>query len=212
MADYKSFKGEFERNSKKLEEVNKNTEELNTSAKSINTMLSNLKAVPFNKDNRVISSENVEIIKNYINLVTDTTKSIKTVNKLNILAKEIEQEYDKTYDNNFSLKFALKQKEEEIENLKEKLSFKDKIIDKLENEKEKLQTTLNKFKNFWHNLMKHFQNKVSYEKDKNYKAVADDLSKEKIFDNNETEIVNALSRKVKTIDEISRKSKDSNVR
>ena len=212
MADYKSFKGEFERNSKKLEEVNKNTEELNTSAKSINTMLSNLKTVPFNKDNRVISSENVEIIKNYINLVTDTTKSIKTVNKLNILAKEIEQEYDKTYDNNFSLKFALKQKEEEIENLKEKLSFKDKIIDKLENEKEKLQTTLNKFKNFWHNLMKHFQNKVSYEKDKNYKAVADDLSKEKIFDNNETEIVNDLSRKVKTIDEISRKSKDSNVR
>lgn len=50
--------------------------------------------------------------------------------------------------------------------------------------------------------MKHFQEKIGLDKDKNYKYVSDDLYKKGIFDDNDNEIANNVTRKVKTIDEL----------
>ena len=51
--------------------------------------------------------------------------------------------------------------------------------------------------------MKHFQNKIGFDKDEHYKYVSDDLYKNGIFDDNDNEIANYVRRKVKTTDEIS---------
>lgn len=111
-------------------------------------------------------------------------------------AFEIEKE-------NRSLKYEIELKDNEINNLKSELSTKDKIIGKLLAEKDKLKEELQKFKGFWCSLMKHFQNKIGFDKDEHYKYVSDDLYKNGIFDDNDNGIANNIRKKVKTTDEIS---------
>ena len=80
----------------------------------------------------------------------------------------------------------------------------------MRDEKDKLKAEVSKFKGFWHRLMKHFQEKIGFDKDEHYKYVSDDLYKNGIFDNNDNQIANDIMRKVKTIDEIG--NKPSNTR
>ncbi len=61
---------------------------------------------------------------------------------------------------------------------------------------------LQKFKGFWRNLLGHFQRRICYDNNKEYKVVSDDLHRNGIFDDNDNEIANDIARKVKTIDEI----------
>ena len=73
---------------------------------------------------------------------------------------------------------------------------------KLQAEKESLKQQLQKFKGFWHKLIKHFQNKIGFDKDEKYKYVSDDLYKNGIFDDNDNRIVNDVARKIKATDEL----------
>ena len=77
-----------------------------------------------------------------------------------------------------------------------------KHIGKLQTEKERIKNELQKFKNFWRNLIKHFQNKIVFDKDEKYKYVSDDLYKNGIFDDKDNRIVNDVSRAIKTVDEL----------
>lgn len=52
--------------------------------------------------------------------------------------------------------------------------------------------------------MKHFQNRIGFNKDENYKNVSEDLYKNGIFDDNDIEIAIDVYRKVKTVDEINK--------
>ncbi len=107
-------------------------------------------------------------------------------------AFEIEKE-------NRSLKYEIELKDNEIADLKNELSTKDKIIGKLQAEKEKIKQELQKFKGFWRGLMKHFQNRIGFDKDEHYKYISDDLYKNGIFDNNDNEIANNIARRVTII-------------
>ena len=115
---------------------------------------------------------------------------------------EFEHSAYKIEKENRSLKYQLELKDNEIDNLKSELSTKDKIIGKLRAEKDKLKEKVNKFKGFWCNLMKQFQNKIGFEKNEHYKYVSDDLYKNGILDDNDNEIANNVKRKIKTLDEI----------
>ena len=53
-----------------------------------------------------------------------------------------------------------------------------------------------KFKGFWHKLIKRFQNKIGFDKDEKYKYVSDDLYKNGVFDDNDNRIVNDVARKI----------------
>lgn len=150
----------------------------------------------------VISNEDVQKIKNYIKDVKDITKTVRSVNDLNIAIKDFENSAFKIEKENRCLKYQLELKDDEIDNLKGELSTKDNIIDKLRTEKESLKEQLQKFKGFWRSLMKLFQNKIGFDKDVHYKYVSDDLYKNRIFDDNDNEIANNVRRKVKTTDEI----------
>ena len=202
MTDYRLVKKQYEKKEKKLAEANKQTYKLDNTTKDINQILDNLKPAKFNKNNMVISNEDVEKIKNFTKDVNSTTKTVRSVNDLNLAIKDFERTTFETIKEVSSLKYEIELKDNVISSLKSELSTKDKIINKLQTEKEKLKTELQKFKGFWHKLVKHFQNKIRFDKDEKYKYVSDDPYKNGIFNDNDNRIVNDVSRKVRPADEI----------
>ena len=149
-----------------------------------------------NKNNMVISIEDVQKIKNFTKDVKDTIKTVRSVNDLNLAINDFEYSAYEVQKENRSLKYQIELKDKDIKGLKDDLSAKEKIITKLREEKENLKVQLQKFKGFWHNLMSHFHKKITYDNDQNYKIVSDDLYKNGIFDDNDNEIANNILRKV----------------
>ena len=122
-------------------------------------ILNNLKPTKLNKNNMVISNEDVQKIKNYTKDVKDITQTVRSVNDLNMAIKDFEHSAFEIEKENRSLKYEIELKDNEIGSLKNELSAKDKITGRLQAEKEKLKQELQKFKGFWHSIMKRFQSK-----------------------------------------------------
>ncbi len=196
MSNYREIKKQLAKKEQKLEKANIQTRELDNTSKDINTILDNLKPTLMNKNNMVISNEDVQKIKKYTEDVKDVTQTVRSVNDLNIAIKDFEHSTFERIKEVSSLKYEIELKDNEISSLKSKLSTKDKIIDKLQTEKNKLKEELQKFKVFWQKLMKHFKNRIGFDKDEKYKYVSDDLYKNGIFDNNDNQIANNIYRKV----------------
>lgn len=157
----------------------------------------------------VISNGDIEKIKNFTKDVKDTTKTVRSVNDLNVAIRDFEHSAFEIEKENRSLKYQIEEKDKEISNLKGELSAKDKIIGKLREEKESIKAQLQKFKEFWHSIMGHFHKRICYDKDDNYKIVSDDLYRNGIFTDDDNEIANNIDRKVKPKDEM---NKDKNNR
>ena len=202
MSNYTNMKKHLAEKEKKLDKANKQTDKLDNTTKDINQILDNLKPAKFNKNNMVISNEDVEKIKNFTQDVKDTTKTVRSVNDLNIAIRDFEHSAFEIEKENCSLKYQIEEKDKEIYNLKGELSAKDKIIGKLREEKESIKAQLHRFKEFWHSIMGHFHKRICYDKDNNYKIVSDDLYKNGIFTDDENEITNDIRRKVKPKEDI----------
>ena len=201
MGNYREIKKQLKQKEQKLEKANNQTKIIDNSSNDIKEILNNLKSTKLNKNNMVISNEDVQKIKNYTKDVKDITQTVRNVNDLNIAIKDFEHSAFEIEKENRSLKYQLELKDDEISNLKSELSLKDKAIGKLQTEKESLKQELQKFKGFWHSIMSHFHKRICYDKDKNYKIVSDDLYKNGIFDDNDNEIANNVRRKVKTTEQ-----------
>ena len=202
MDGYKDFKKQLKRKEQKLAKANEQTEKLDNASKNINRILDNLKPTLMNKNNMVISSEDVQEIKKFTKDVKDANKTIRSVNNLNIAIKGFEYSAYEIQKENRSLKYQLEQKTETINRLTDTINNKDEIIDNLRADKEELKGQLHKFKEFWRSLLKRFQEMIGFNNDEKYKYVSDDLYRNGIFDDNDNKIANDISRKVKTIDEI----------
>ena len=201
MSNYTNIKKQLAEKEKKLEKANKQTNKLDNTTKDINQILDNLKPAKFNKNNMVISNEDVQKIKNFTKDVKDTTKTVRSVNDLNIAIRDFEHSAFEIEKENRSLKYQIEEKDNKISKLESEISSKDKHISKLQAEKERIKNELQKFKNFWRKLIKHFQSKIGFDKDEKYKYVSDDLYKNGIFDDNDNEIANNILRKVTIPDE-----------
>ena len=209
MDGYRELKKEREKNAKKLKEANNKSDKLNYKTEEINNILDNLKPSTFNKNNKQISNEDVEKIKNYAKEVEDTTRSIRGVNNLNVIIDNIEQNYKDLVNDRDRLYYSNNEKDTTIANLKEEIEFKNKKINKLELALDKVKTELSRFKDFWRRLIKRFQIKIMDEKfedipeeKRNYTIVAEDLETSGIFDDNDAETVKNPSRKILTKDEL----------
>ena len=132
MGDYRKIKKQLEQKEQKLAKANKQTKILDNESTNINEILDNLKPTLMNKNNMVISSEDVQELKNYTNDVKDITKTVRSVNDLNMAIKNFEHSAFEIEKENRSLKYQLELKDDEISNLKSELSLKDKIIGKLQ--------------------------------------------------------------------------------
>ena len=196
MGDYREIKKQLKQKEQKLTEANKQTKTLDNKSANITEILDNLKSSRLNKNNMLISSEEVQKIKNYTKDVKNITQTVKSVNDLNMAIKDFEHSAFEIEKENRSLKYQLELKDYEIGNLKSELSSKDKIINKLREEKENIKAQLQKFKGFWHSIMSHFHKRICFDKDNNYKIVSDDLYKNGIFDNNDNEIAHNIARRV----------------
>ena len=156
MGNYREIKKQLKQKEQKLKKANIQTRELDNTSKDINTILNNLKPTLMNKNNMVISSEDVQKIKNYTEDVKDITQTVRSVNDLNMAIKDFEHSAFEIEKENRSLKYQLEQKDDEIGNLKSEISTKDKIIGRLQTEKGKIKQELQKFKDFWYSIMSHF--------------------------------------------------------
>ena len=210
MSNYKKIKKQLDKNAEKLAEANNQTEKLDNSSKDISSILDKLKPSKLNKNNNLISNEDVEKIKKFTKDVKDITKTVRSVNDLNMAIKDFEHSSFEIAQENSSIRYQLELKTDEIDGLKKDLSAKDKIIGKLQAEKEKIKQELQKFKDFWYRIMGHFHKRICYDKDENYKIVSDDLYKNGIFTNDENEIANNIARKVRPKEEVENKSKKRN--
>src|SRR5699024_10781133 len=138
MSNYRNIKKQLDKNAEKLAEANNQTKKLDNSSKDINSILDKLKPSKLNKHNNLISNEDIEKIKNFTKDVKDITKTVRSVNDLNMAIKDFEHSSFEIAQENSSLKYQLELKTDEINKLKKDLSAKDKIIDKLKIEKEKI--------------------------------------------------------------------------
>lgn len=201
MARYKEFKKQKEQKLAELETTNKKTEVLNINANNISNILENLKPTTFNKNNKIISNDDIEKIQNYTKEVKEVTKSIKKVSNINNLVDNIEKNYNKVMEKNGSLKMKLKNAESRITELEEDISWKDKLIGKLQAEKQKLEDLYYKFSGFWHSIIKRFQGMIGYYDDKNYKNVAKDLYEHEVLNYKEYETVLDTDKSIENIEE-----------
>ena len=142
MSNYKKIKKQLDKNAQKLAEANNQTEKLDNSSKDINSILDKLKPSKLNKNNNLISNEDVEKIKNFTKDVKEIIKTVRSVNDLNMAIKDFEHSSFEITQENSSLKYQLELKTDEIDRLKKDLSAKDKIIGKLQDEKEKIKQEL----------------------------------------------------------------------
>lgn len=209
MGGYSELKREQEKNTKRLKEANNKSDNLDIKTQKIKEILNNLKSPLLDKNNKLISNENIDEFLNYTEEVQDTTKSIKGVNDLNITIDKVEKNYQNIVDERDSLYYQNQEKDNIISELKEEMEFKDKKISKLEAALEKVQAELYRFKDFWRKLIKRFQMKIFDEKyedvpeeKRNYTLVAEDLEISGIFDDNDSEIINNISKKVLTKNEL----------
>ena len=84
------MKKKLEKQKSKLENANKQTKKLDNTSKYISQILYNLKSPLLDKNNKLISNENIENIKNYIEDVTNVTQTVRSVNDLNIAIEDFE--------------------------------------------------------------------------------------------------------------------------
>ena len=159
-------------------------------------MLDELKPAKLNKNNKVISNEDIEKILDYTKQVSKTTQSVRDINGLNKFIDDFEDKYEKMHYKNFELENQLETKDDEIYRLNVIINKKDENINKLQQDVNGLKGQVSKLKQFWHNIMKHFKNRINYDKDENYKIVSDDLYRNGIFSDDDYEIANNLNKKV----------------
>ena len=197
----RGMKKQLKQKEQKLEKANTQTKAIYNISNDVDKILDNLKPTLMNKNNMVISSEDVQKLKNYSRDVKDITKTVRSVNDLNMAIKDFEHSAFEIEKENRSLKYKIELKDNEIGDLKKELFTKDKIISKLQTEKEKIKQELQKFKGFWHSIMSHFHKRICFDKDENYKIVSDDLYKNGIFNDNDNEIANNIARRVTIPDE-----------
>ena len=118
MEGYKAYKKQLKRKEQKLAKANEQTEKLDNSSKDINKILDNLKPTLINKNNMVISCEDVQITKD----VKDSNKTVRSVNDLNLAIKDFEYSAYEVQKENSSLKNQIELKDAEIKGLKNDLS------------------------------------------------------------------------------------------
>lgn len=212
MRGYRELKREQEKHTKKLKEANSKSDNLDIKTQEIKEILNNLKSPLLDKNNKLISNENIDKVLNYTEEVKETAKSIQGVNDLNITIDKVEKNYNNLENERDRLYYSNIEKDKTIAGLKETIEAKDEKISKLETALNKVKEELSMFKDFWRKIIRRFQTKVFDEEfqkipedKRSYTLVAEDLERSGIFDDNDTDIVHDPTRKVLTNEELAEK-------
>lgn len=217
MKNYRTLKLQEKDKKQRFVDANKKIDNLGKETKKINDILNELKPSRLNKNNNVISNESVERIRKYGENVLETAKSLKSVEELNEVIKDVEKDLNnhKNQVNDLkwtihSLNYQLQEKDEKIARLNKKLSESERVNSKLRKELDTIKEAFSKVKQVLKGILKRFKAKIIYDKDVNYINVVKDLKNSGILSDDDSDMILNPSRKIQTPDEKMPKDKKKN--
>ena len=216
MKNYRKLKLKVQNEKQKFVDANKKIDNLGNETRNINNILNELKPSRLNKNNNVISSDNVEKIRKYGENVLKVAKSMKSVEELNEVIENVEKDLqnhkNEISDLNWhihSLNYQLKEKDEQIGKLKRKLNESERINGKLRKELNTVKEAFSKVKSLLKGILKRFKTKIIHDKDENYINVLKDLKNSGGLTDYDSDMIVSPYRKIKLPDEVEmKKSKE----
>ena len=188
MKNYTNVKKEKKKYKEQLNKLNEKTNTLSSNTNKINNMLDSLKVSKLNKDNYIISKDKIDEIKDYLELTTSTTKTLRDSNKVDSILNKFENDLKQHKNEVELLEKKVYSRDTEITRLKNQLVSKNEEIDELEEKVDKLQEIVDTFKELWRKLLMFLQNKF-FSNDKKYEDVIEDLYYKDILDKNDIDII-----------------------
>ena len=188
MKNYTNVKKEKKKYKEQLNKLNEKTNALLNNTDKINNMIDSLKVSKLNKDNYIISKDKIDEIKDYLELTTSTTKTLRDSNKVDSILNKFENDLKQHKNEVELLEKKVYSRDTEITRLKNQLVSKNEEIDELEDKIDKLQEIVDTFKELWRKLLMFLQNKF-FSNDKKYEDVIEDLYYKDILDKNDIDII-----------------------
>ena len=188
MKNYTNVKKEKKKYKEQLNKLNEKTNTLSSNTNKINNMIDNLKVSKLNKDNYIISKDKIDEIKDYLELTTSTTKTLRDSNKVDSILNKFENDLKHHKNEVELLEKKVYSRDTEIARLKNQLVSKNEEIDELEDKVDKLQEIVDTFKELWRKFLMFLQNKF-FSNDKKYEDVIEDLYYKDILDKDDIDII-----------------------
>ena len=188
MKNYTNVKKEKKKYKEQLNKLNEKTNTLSNNTNKINNMIDSLKVSKLNKDNYIISKDKIDEIKDYLELTTSTTKTLRDSNKVDSILNKFENDLKQHKNEVELLEKKVYSRDTEITRLKNQLVSKNEKIDELEEKVDKLQEIVDTFKELWRKLLMFLQNKF-FSNDKKYEDVIEDLYYKDILDKDDIDII-----------------------
>ena len=188
MKNYTNVKKEKKKYKEQLNKLNEKTNTLSSNTNKINNMLDSLKVSKLNKDNYIISKDKIDEIKDYLELTTSTTKTLRDSNKVDSILNKFENDLKQHKNEVELLEKKVYSRDTEITRLKNQLVSKNEEIDELEEKVDKLQEIVDTFKQLWKKFLMFLQNKF-FSNDKKYEDVIEDLYYKNILDKDDIDII-----------------------
>ena len=188
MKNYTNVKKEKKKYKEQLNKLNEKTNTLSSNTNKINNMIDSLKVSKLNKDNYIISKDKIDEIKDYLELTTSTTKTLRDSNKVDSILNKFENDLKHHKNEVELLEKKIYSRDTEIARLKNQLVSKNEEIDELEDKVDKLQEIVDTFKELWRKFLMFLQNKF-FSNDKKYEDVIEDLYYKDILDKDDIDII-----------------------
>lgn len=188
MKKYTNVKKEKKKYKEQLNKLNEKTDTLSNNTNKINDMIDNLKVSKLNKDNYIISKDKIDEIKDYLELTTSTTKTLRDSNKIDSILNKFENDLKQHKNEVEILEKKVYSRDTEIARLKNQLVSKNEEIDELEDIVDKLQEIVNAFKQIWRKFLMYLQNKF-FSNDKKIHEMIDELYYKDILDDKDIKII-----------------------
>ena len=203
--EYNRIKKQADVNRQRLEKVSNKTKETLEKSKQVKDIVNNLKPTKITKNNFIINSDDIEIIKNYIDKVDDNVSEIKTVNDLTNVIEDFEtalkthnqqveelqltiNKQDKTIK---SLESTITKKQETITKRDKKIEGLNQDIIKLEDKISGLEKIIEAWKKLWKKFLDFLQDKIfgSQHDSEIYEQFINDLANKNILDSKDIDYI-----------------------
>lgn len=184
MTNYQETKDLIKKHQKEIDTISSNSLELKSNFDSIKNEIDKLKKVPLRDDLFLISKEQKDKLKNYIDKVNKTTDKYRDVKELsanlNIITKQVRQDSRKIknlQENNEALELR-------VDNLTLKVNEQQEKIDELRQDNFNLKYRLQQLEEFFKKLINLFKRMIKRaKKSEAYLEVLDDMHDNRIISN-----------------------------
>ncbi len=198
MGHVKELEATYEKQKKQIEKINNKNQKLDNKSKEIKNVVDNLKPIPLNKNNSIISNEDKKLLLDYIEQVNQSSNNVKEITNFTLSMNNIREDFKNRDKKEEELQKIIDNQEKQIDNLSATITrrdnklqdYKEKIIDLQKDNKNLRQENANlkSFLEFWQDkfdrLIRFFKRKLHnwLEKDDKYIDVVNELYEEEILD------------------------------